>query len=201
MRIGIVSDVHCEHEALRRTAEQMVADGVDEIVVAGDLHFQYRFSNETIDVVREFGMRCVAGNHDATLTSPAGIRAASAPHVQADHLEFTRTLPDRLETHADGKKITVVHANPWALDYQYLYAGNPIFRRCDELDTDFVVLGHTHVPMVERHAATVVINPGSLMLSRDDDGFGVATYVLLDTGVGEVFLIRDGIGTDDPLAL
>lgn len=62
MRIGIVADVHCRHEALREAAGELVARGVDEILLAGDAHLQYRFSTETVEVIRAFGIRCVAGN-------------------------------------------------------------------------------------------------------------------------------------------
>jgi hypothetical protein len=93
----------------------------------------------------------------------------------------------------------MLHANPFAPDFDYLYADDRRFARSDELDTDVLVLGHTHVPMVARFGRTLTINPGSLVLSRDPGGHGVLTYAVLDTDEAEVFLVRDGVGWDEPV--
>jgi putative phosphoesterase len=199
VRLGILADVHCRHEALREAAEQMTRAGVEEILLAGDTHNQYRFSNETVDVIREYGMRCVAGNHEAVLLGPHGRRAVGAPHVRADHLAYMREVPERLSTTVGGRRLTMLHADPFARTFDYLYADDPRFDRTDELRTDVLVLGHTHVPMVARFGRTLVVNPGALMLSRDPDGHGVLTYAVLDTGSDDVFVIRDGHGWEQPV--
>lgn len=199
MRLGIVSDVHCEHEALREAAEQLLRAGVDDILLAGDAHYEYRFSNETVEVIRAYGMRYVTGNHEAVLLSPAGSRAVGAPHVRTANLDYVRDTPRRLTTNVGGKRLTMIHANPWASTFDYLYRGNPLFGRCDELDTDYLVLGHTHVPMVARFGRTLVVNPGSLMLSRDPGAHGLLTYAMLDTKSDDVFVIRDGVGWGEPV--
>jgi putative phosphoesterase len=194
MRLGIVADVRCPHEALREAAEQMTGAGVEGILLAGDAHYQYRFSNETVEVIREYGMRCVAGNHEVVLLAPHGTRAISAQQVAC-----MREVPDRLTTTVGGRRLTMVHANPWAETFDYLYAGDPRFDRCDDLDTDLLILGHTHVPMVARFGRTLAVNPGALMLSRDPGSHGVLTYAVLETGTDDVFVIRDGLGWDHPV--
>ncbi|MCW2524164.1 MAG: putative metallo-dependent phosphatase, partial [Frankiales bacterium] len=45
MKVGVISDVHCQHEALALTAQALVAEGVEEILLPGDSHYEYRFSN------------------------------------------------------------------------------------------------------------------------------------------------------------
>jgi len=199
VRLGIVADVHCHHEALREAAEQMTRAGVEEILLAGDAHYQYRFSNETVDVMREYGMRCVAGNHEAVLLGPHGRRALDAPHVRAGHVGYMREIPDRLTTTIGGRRLTMLHADPFARTFDYLYADDLRFDRCDELDTDVLVLGHAHVPMLARFGRTLVVNPGALMLSRGAEGQGVLTYAVLDTGTEDVFIVRDGRGWDNPV--
>jgi len=199
VRIGIVADVHCRHEALRRAAQELAAAGVDEMLLAGDAHNQYRLSSETVDVIAEYGIRCVRGNHDAVLAGPAGRRAREAPHVRPADLAFLEEVPDRLTSTVDGLRLTMVHADPFSGSYDYLYAGDPRFARCDELGTDLLVLGHTHVPMVARVGGTLVVNPGSLELSRDAGGHGTLTYAVVDTAEREVFLVRNGVGWDEPV--
>src|SRR3990172_5995152 len=51
MRLGIISDVHCNHEALRIALERM--GPVDELLCAGDAVYQFRFSNEVMRILRE----------------------------------------------------------------------------------------------------------------------------------------------------
>jgi putative phosphoesterase len=199
VRIGVLADVHCRHEALRRATEELAAAGVDEILLAGDAHYQYRISAEVGDLVDEYGLRCVRGNHEAVLASPAGRRAREAAHVRARDLAFLQDVPDRLTTTVGGLRLTMLHANPFARSYDYLYADDPRFSRCDELDTDLLVLGHTHVPMLARSGRTLVVNPGSLELSRDPGGHGVLTYAVVDTADREVFLVRDGVGWEEPV--
>lgn len=199
MRLGIVADVRCPHEALREAAEQMTGAGVEEILLAGDAHYQYRFSNETVEVIRDYGMRCAAGNHEAVLLGPHDTRAISAPHVRAQQVAYMREVPDRLTTTVGGRGLTMVHANPWAETFDYLYAGDPRFDRCDDLDTDLLILGHAHVPMVARFGRTLAVNPGALMLSRAPGGHGLLTYAVLETGTDDVFVIRDGLRWDHPV--
>jgi putative phosphoesterase len=190
VRIGVIADVHCQHEPLRAVAEALMSQAVDEIVLAGDAHYEYRFSNEVMEVIREFGMRYVLGNHEAMLLGPHGARAASAPHVRRQNLTHLQQTPAHLRVQVGGKTVSVFHANPWALDNKYLYEGDPMFQRCDELDTDYLILGHTHVPMSARYGRTLVVNPGSLAFSRDPGGNGTITYGVLDTGTDEVHLVR-----------
>jgi hypothetical protein len=150
----------------------MTGAGVEEILLAGDAHYQYRFRNETVEVIREYGMRCVAGNHEAVLLGPHDTRAISAPHVRAQQVAYMREVPDRLTTTVGGRRLTMVHANPWAETFDYLYAGDPRFGR------------------------TLAVNPGALMLSRDPGSHGVLTYAVPETGTDDVFVIRDGLGWD-----
>src|SRR5215213_9544045 len=48
MRIGIVSDVHCNADGLRLAIEHM--GPIDELLCAGDIGYQYRFGNDVIEV-------------------------------------------------------------------------------------------------------------------------------------------------------
>ena len=50
--------------------------------------------------------------------------------------------------------------------------------RIATLPYDFVILGHTHVAMVEQAGPVTVINPGSCSQPRDQDRRG--SYAILD---------------------
>ena len=189
MRLGLVADVHCNTAALQQAVDELGSD-VDEILVAGDALFDYRFSNETLECIREHELRYVVGNHELGLLGKDGERARAAPTVRAENLEFLTNVPTRLEATVGGKRLLMVHASPWAPYNQYLMPSSPELDRCDELDVDILVLGHTHLPMAVRRGRTLVVNPGSLGHSREKDHRGSVTYGILDTESGELEVRR-----------
>jgi putative phosphoesterase len=190
MKLAIVADVHCDAALLAVAAAEMAAAGADEILLAGDAHYEYRFSNEVTEIIRGYGMRYIAGNHEMRLMGPSGERARSAPHVRRRNLEFVAEIPARLDTVVDGRRLLMVHGCPWPPYDRYLNSADPDFRQCGELGADILIMGHTHVPVCERVGRTLVINPSSLGKSLDDAGFGMMSYALLDTASEEVTMVR-----------
>ena len=189
MLLGIVSDVHCNATAM--DAALAALDGtVDDILLSGDAVLQYRFSNEVIERVRDHGITYVTGNHEMTLLGANGQRALEAPTVRAGNVALMAAAPDRHERTVSGKRLLMVHASPFAPYSEYLYAGSPGLARCAELDVDFLVLGHTHVPMATRVGRTLVVNPGSLGQGGDPDHPGMVSYAILDTDSEEVTVHR-----------
>jgi putative phosphoesterase len=190
VKLGIVSDIHCQDEHLRLTVMSMIADGVDEILCAGDAHYEYRLSNEVAEIIQENNIRYIQGNHEWMLMGPHGAGARNAPHVRKSNLDAIEKTPDEIRTKVNGKTLLMTHASPWAPKGHYLYAGDPLFSRCDELDADYLIIGHTHVPMVERFGRTLVINPGSLTFSREPGAHGMLSYAILDTSSDEVTMMH-----------
>jgi putative phosphoesterase len=166
----------------------MIDEGVDEILLAGDAHYDYNFSNEVVDIIREFKIRYVTGNHEWNLLSEHGTAARTAAHVNPRNVELVASAPELLRTTVNGKSLLMLHGSPWAPKGQYLFTGDPLFERCDELDADYLILGHTHVPMVQRFGRTLVINPGSLTFSREPGQYGLLSYAILDTTTDEVYM-------------
>ncbi|MDD2857335.1 MAG: metallophosphoesterase family protein [Candidatus Nanopelagicales bacterium] len=188
MKLGIVSDVHCQDEHLARTIQALIAEGVDEILCAGDAHYEYRLSNEVAELLQEHDVRYIQGNHEWVLMGPHGAGARSAPHVRQANIEHIDQAPEQIRTTVNGKSLLMIHASPWAPKGHYLHAGDPLFERCDELDADYLIIGHTHVPMVKRFGRTLVINPGSLSFSREAGQYGMLSYAILDTTTDEVHM-------------
>jgi putative phosphoesterase len=189
MRIGLISDIHCHVDAFEVALEEL-AGQVDEILVAGDSIYEYRISNDTVDLLRESGVRSIAGNHELVFMGPGGVRARQADYVRQADLDFLGELPMRIETNVGGgKKLLMVHGSPWEPYSDYVVKNSAVLRRCGELDADFLVLGHTHMPLVERVGSTLVINPGSLGESRVPTPERPVSYAILDTDSEEVDLV------------
>ena len=184
MRLGIISDVHCNAAALRLAIQRMGA--VDELLCAGDSIFEYRFSNEVIDLLRDNGARFVLGNHETVFLGPQGVRARGAANVRADLVEYLAQQPLSFDVDVGGKRLVMVHASPLEPNTQYVFPESPELRRLEQIDADFIVLGHTHTQMAERAGRALVINPGSGGDPRDLAHGRRLSYAVLDTASGEV---------------
>jgi putative phosphoesterase len=183
--VGVVSDIHCNLTALDAALDAM--DGrVDEILVAGDVVYEYRLSNEVVERIRGLGVPYVLGNHEMVLLSAAGAAARARPDVRAANLEFLATVPTRVELRFGSQHLVMVHGSPWAPYNDYLYESSPGWARCDEdFIADILVVGHTHVPMAARKGRTLVVNPGSVSEPRGSDPERRGSYAIIDTDAAE----------------
>ena len=188
MRIGVVSDIHGNTEALTAALEAMDGE-VDELWCAGDTVHEYRFSNEAVAMVREHAAAAILGNHDMVLHSEAGEGARRRPGVDLDEVAWLATLPYRHEVTVAGRLVVMTHGSPWEPFGDYLRPGNPRWRDAHDLEADVLVVGHTHEPMVEQHGSTLVVNPGSLGEPRQrDDRRG--TFAIVDVAAGAAEIHR-----------
>jgi len=178
MKIGIVSDIHAQPEALRRTLEDMPS--VDLVLCAGDVISDYRFCAETVNILRRAQVRCIQGNHEASFfggRNPDYLRKCRCQFAP-ELLDFLASAPRFLELEAAGAKVLMVHASPWEPFDEYIYAHSPHLARFAQLPYDVVIIGHTHVPMVHQANGVTVINPGSCSQPRDQDRRG--SYAVID---------------------
>ena len=184
MRLGIVADIHCNREALAIALERM--GDVDELLVAGDAVYQFRFSNEVIEMIRQRDARYVLGNHEDVLLGKWGERARAADWVREDALAYMADQPHRIETTIDGMRLLMVHGSPFEPHYEYIYPNSPSLSKLADVDADYVILGHTHYQMAQRIGRALVINPGSSGEARDARNGFMLSYAILDTASGEV---------------
>lgn len=190
MRIGVVSDVHSNPEALQAALDAMRGE-VDEVWCAGDIVLEYRFCGDTIGLLRDAGVPSILGNHDVVLLTAPGLPARKAVEDDDPHLAWLGTLPYRYERDVDGARVLMVHGNPWEPWDDYLPPHDRRWHDVDQLGVDIVLTGHTHLPMAQRFGRTLVVNPGSTSEPRQrDDRPG--TYALVDTAAGTAEIVRLG---------
>lgn len=194
MKIGIISDIHCNVGSLRKGLELMKP--VDMILCAGDLVFQYRFSNEVIDVLIENNVCTVLGNHEEAVLSPACGPLRASGTVRPESLEYLVGLPKIMEMEIGGKRLVLMHTSP--LDPTNDHAFKPADHPSDlpELKADILVVGNTHRPMITTvWNNTLLINPGAMGDSREADPWQ-RTFATLDTDTWEAYIHR----FEDPAA-
>lgn len=186
MRIGIVSDVHGNVDGLALAIERM--GDVDELLCAGDIVEEYRFTNEVLELLADRGARCVQGNHDMGLLSAHGQRAREASHVRPELVSYLGEQPLTVDVTVDGKRLIMTHASPCEPHSQYVFSHSPELKRLADVEADYIVLGHTHAQMVERVGRPLVINPGSVGQARDHSNGRQLSYAVLDTTTDEVVI-------------
>ena len=75
MKLGIVSDLHCNIDGLDRALETM--GPIDSLLCLGDSIYEYGFSNAVIGRLRELDALTILGNHEEILLGAAAIGRSS----------------------------------------------------------------------------------------------------------------------------
>ncbi|MBV8119679.1 MAG: metallophosphoesterase family protein [Alphaproteobacteria bacterium] len=186
MKIGIVSDVHCNKRGLLRALD--VIGDVDELICLGDSIYEYRFSNEVVQLLRDRGAHVILGNHEEVFLGPHGARARTADWIDGSLVSWLGERPHRLELEIGGKKLLMVHSTPWEPRGAYVFPHSALLERFAEADSDFVLYGHTHHQLVRRIGHVLVINPGSAGDARDTGNGRQLSCAVLDTATEEVVI-------------
>jgi len=211
MKIGLISDIHGNQQALTKVLSQLYAEHVDLVLCAGDLVCYGAHCNQVIDLMRSCAIACVTGNYDAAVAwnwpsasskpvSPAMETLKQAAlewtkrNIHSKHRDYLRGLPWTLSYQLDGLRIVVLHAGLQQLDEWY--TPEEPARLCQlaaQVTADVIVLGHTHQPFVYEAeyapgCTTLFVNPGAV--GRALDGDTRAAYAILQTGKRAVQLKR-----------
>jgi len=190
MKIAILSDIHGNLEALRS-----VSDSWDELWVLGDLVNYGSNPAEVVDFVRQNATVVVRGNHDHAVgagedprCSPAFREMARATTAYAESVlsdeqkAYLRQLPLTAHREVGGQRFLLCHAAP----------SDPLFRygpvepafwtpEAAAVNTDVLLVGHTHLPFVMDLGAQRVVNPGSV--GQPKHGAPEACYAVWEDGV------------------
>jgi putative phosphoesterase len=187
MKLGIVSDIHCNVRGLSHALSLM--GDVDELICLGDSIYEYRFSNEVVGLLRERRAQVIVGNHEEYFFGPHGARARGRPGVDPALAEWLASRPHQRERAIGGKRLLLVHSTPWEPRGAYIHPGSGRLARFAEADADIVMYGHTHQQLAERIGRVLVINPGSAGDARDSRNGSQLSCAVLDTQSEEVRII------------
>jgi putative phosphoesterase len=188
LKVGIVSDLHCNVAGLAQALDLM--GDVDELICLGDSIWEYRFSNDIVRTLKERGAHAILGNHEEGFLGPQGVRARQPDWIDRSLLNWLADRPHRLELQLGGKKLLAVHSTPWEPYGTYVYPHDALLERFGETDADFVLYGHTHHQLVRRCGKVLVINPGSAGEARDGSNARQLSCAVLDT-VSEEVVVSD----------
>ena len=187
VRVGIVSDIHCNAEGLR-TALAAMGD-IDALLCPGDLIYAFQYSREVISILRERPAYVVAGNHELAFLS----NGLAAKEPDAEGIAYLRGLPLSLDFELDGKRFVMVHASPFEPEHQYLYDAGFDLASFQDTGADYLVVGHTHAVVDQKRGRTRMINPGSAGEPRPLRGELLLSCAVVDTSRDEVEFLSFGV--------
>ena len=207
MRLGILSDIHANYEALSAVLEAYTHEAIDEYYCLGDTVGYGGSPNECADLVRKLAKATILGNHDAAVAGRMdysyyyeAARHALDTHasmLSLDSMEWLRHLPYQLRL--DRHNVQLCHGSPVRLEeFEYIFAPEQA-REClpiyDELG-HITLIGHSHLCKVFALTRTTVeelppvdfvlepdkkyiVSVGSVGQPRDYDNR--ASYTVYDT--------------------
>ena len=155
MRIGIISDVHGDNDALETTLRKLQNDHqVSHILCAGDLVGRGPQEDRVVDAHRHRNIITVRGNHDEWFSA-----------LSKENSAYLRSLPLDWVGEFAGKRIFMCHGKPgnnMGGMYRDHLSDTYLNMVLASLKVDVLVTGHTHVPLYVRLERGCVVNPGSL---------------------------------------
>ena len=191
MRLVIISDIHANLRALEAVLDDMPA--ADRVVCCGDLVEYYDQPNEVCALVRDRGIACIRGNHDAYVI---GALVPNPEHRQAfrtdwtretmheTHLRWLEGLGTEMSFEEGERRLTIRHANPWDEETYLRADATPALERLRLQPGETLAVGHTHRPLHLQIGAGWLLNPGSVGQPRDGDPR--ASYAVFDLRTGTV---------------
>jgi putative phosphoesterase len=168
VKLGLISDVHGDPDALERACEFLRNFGANKILCAGDVVGYGPKPDEVVAFLTEHKIPGVRGNHDRwALQRPTGSQDPFGGGTPgADTLRFLERLPSQLVVHNDNRRAVIVHGSIRSDMEFVLRPTHPPEALRSDLKTaqaQLLVCGHTHEPMWFRCAEGLVVNPGSLI--------------------------------------
>jgi putative phosphoesterase len=169
MKLGLIADIHADIRALETTLRWLDELGVEAILCAGDLVGYGSQPDEVVALVSARAIPCIRGNHDRWALERRqviGLRGWKTAELADDTWQFLRALPHALDIELAGRQIAVHHGSPVS-DLEFVSPYKPVPESVEQFwagsHAQILILGHTHIPMIDRGKSGTIINPGSVM--------------------------------------
>jgi diadenosine tetraphosphatase ApaH/serine/threonine PP2A family protein phosphatase len=156
MRLGILSDIHANYEALSAVLEAYSSENIDAYYCLGDTVGYGGSPNECAEIIRDIAKATILGNHDAAV---AGRMDYSYYYEAARHaldihsamlgeanLEWLKSLPYQIKL--DDIGVQLCHGSPVRLEeFEYIFAPEQA-RECLSMYSELghiTLIGHSHL--------------------------------------------------------
>lgn len=199
-KVAIISDVHGNYSAFKAVIDEILEKRISVILALGDWVGYYYSCNKIFTLLRDLRVTVysIGGNHERMLmkaiNDPTQWNVISKKYghgleiayktMDSNDLQYLLNLPERQIITIDNKKILLCHGSPRDKD-EYIYPDTDILGMDFSGESvDYILLGHTHYPMVCNAFNKMIINPGSVGQARNRGG--IANWAILNLTNGVV---------------
>ena len=197
MIVLVISDVHGNSHALDSVMQEVK---YDVMLCCGDIVVDYPFPQQCIRTLRDSCAHICMGNNDYNVAydkKASDFIGRKYAHlakdldrntdltkalINDDAKKYLSQLPRECRFILDGISFYMNHTVPHLPVHHYLDKNTPRSELADyyqEVRTDVILTGHTHVPYVKNFGDKILVNPGSVGQSRDGDPR--ASFATFDT--------------------
>ncbi len=207
MRIGIISDIHGNYEALKAVFNQLDKMNVSKVYCLGDVVGYYSQVNECCNELRHREILCLMGNHDWYMAGGGYCPRSKSVNdclvyqrsvISKENLEWVK----QFKMYHEFENIKMVHGG-WAdpID-EYL---NPTAEYFENVEGAYFFSGHTHIQSLNNFGNKIHCNPGSVGQPRDNNpksafavfDEGTITLHRVEYDMEKVFYLMDKAGFND----
>jgi putative phosphoesterase len=196
MKILILSDIHANWYALEAI---LASESYDALIFLGDAVDFGPNPKECVRFLMESPtgrFHGVRGDHDHALAYGINCRCSKElselssktrewgeGFITGKEVGFLRRLPFDSHVTLDGLSFHLVHGSPSDRLYKTINPNPGEFEIEDEfgdINTDFILAGHSHKPYIKHSGKTTILNPGSVGQPRDFNPR--ASYAVIENG-------------------
>lgn len=199
MKLLLIADIHANYEALQTVLEIPH----DRAICLGDIVDYGPDPEKCIDLLCKKAIPTIRGNHDNAVAFKVdcqcgykykhlsiATREYTWKVLDKSGMEYLQKLPLLIKEEIDGKKLYLTHASPRSM-FEYIKPEtsdeeirNMVNEAMEPVEAEFLVVGHSHIPMNRKLGNLTIINPGSVGQPRDGDIR--ASCAVFDTENGKV---------------
>ncbi|WP_347240807.1 metallophosphoesterase family protein [Thermus sp.] len=200
MRLGVLSDLHANLPALEAALEALRAEGVDEVLVLGDLVGYGPHPRQVIHRIWQEGLSAIAGAWDLRVayplpgSLPEGVGRATLEWTRSQlgekELAYLRSLRLSHRKAYGERRLVAFHGAPGNPEgrVDLLSPARDLLPLLERYGAGVLLLGGRHLPLARRVGAGLLADPGSVGLSLT--GEHGADAMVLDTETLEARFLK-----------
>jgi predicted phosphodiesterase len=198
-RVAVLADIHGNLPALEAVIRDLEQQGVDEVVLGGDLVGRGPQGSAVLAVARDRGWRSIRGNHEDYLLAfrhtdvpeswlTARVWSAArwmAAELSEQDVRQMESMPPSLRPRS-MPQVRLVHGTPQSNNDGIgpWTSTRHVQRHFDSVEESVLVCAHTHRPLEHRLEGGAVLNTGSVGLPFNRDRR--AQYLVLEERGDEI---------------
>lgn len=200
MRLGVLSDLHANLPALEAALEALRTEGVDEVLVLGDLVGYGPHPRQVLQRLWKKGLPAIAGAWDLRVAYPLpeplpeGVGRATLEWTRAQlgerELAYLRSLRLSHRRTFGNKRLVAFHGYPGDPEgrVDLLGPARDLAFFLERYGAEALLLGGSHLPLARRMGQGLIADPGSVGLSLS--GEHGADVLVLDTDTLEARFLK-----------